>query len=131
MTTPHLVWRQSRWHAWQGLPSASRCGWCSAASPVPMGHTGWWVAPRQVASMASPIPLRSSEQTMSTSATPRSLELGEIRQPLFGTLTAGADPQAAHVEFPVEVDPDHVVDRPVRHRPITDLDHDGFDKTTG
>ena len=66
---------------------------------------------------------------MHASATPRAFELGQHGQPELGRLPgAGPDPQAQHLLGALAVDPDGQAGRPVRHHPVSDLDHQRVDE---
>ena len=55
-------------------------------------------------------------------------QLGQAGHPVFGALSASADPHAEDVTLTGEVDPDRDVDGPVGDLAVSDLDVDGVDQ---
>ncbi|GAA5005784.1 hypothetical protein GCM10023317_40410 [Actinopolymorpha pittospori] len=54
--------------------------------------------------------------------------LSQAGHPMFGALTAGADPHPEHVPLAGEVHPDRDLDGPVGDLPVPDLDVDSVDQ---
>ena len=78
----------------------------------------WTVVLGHTASMASAKPVSPSQQTTSTSVTPRVLEFGDDAQPEFGAFVSLAQPQTQHVFATVDIDGHGDIDGPVHHHMI-------------